>query len=100
MSELDNVNLKKTLWTQIAAKTIVKKYRNLSRKKSYQRPPPTIRDDLADLETVDYNIDTNINDLNDIVDGPKKIKMLRLMLRKFCKNTKKCLWKRLLFLLI
>ena len=100
MSQLDNVNVKKTLGTQIAVKRIVKKYRNLARKQPYQRPLPTIRDDLADLETVDYNIDTNINDLNDIVDGPKKIKMLRLQLRKFYKNTKKCLRKRLLFLLI
>ena len=100
MSQLDNVNVKKTLGTQIAVKRIVKKYRNLARKRPYQRPLPTIRDDLADLETVDYNIDTNINDLNDIVDGPKKIKMLRLQLRKFYKNTKKCLRKRLLFLLI
>ena len=100
MSQLDNVNVKKTSGTQIAVKRIVKKYRNLARKKPYQRPLPTIRDDLADLETVDYNIDTNINDLNDIVDGPKKIKMLRLQLRKFYKNTKKCLRKRLLFLLI
>ena len=79
---------------------MLKKYRNLARKQPYQRPLPTIREDLADLETVDYNIDTNINDLNDIVDGPKKIKMLRLQLRKFYKNTKKCLRKRFLFLLI
>ena len=100
MSQLDNVNVKQTSGTQIAVKRIVKKYRNLARKPPYQRPLPTIRDDLADLETVDYNIDTNINYLNDIVDGLKKIKMLRLLLRKFHKNTKKCLRKRLLFLLI
>ena len=100
MSQLDNVNVKQTSGTQIAVKRIVKKYRNLARKPPYQRPLATIRDDLADLETVDYNIDTNINYLNDIVDGLKKIKMLRLLLRKFHKNTKKCLRKRLLFLLI
>ena len=100
MSQFDNVNVKQTSGTQIPVKRIVKKYRNLARKPPYQRPLPTIIDDLADLETVDYNIDTNINYLNDIVDGPKKIKMLRLLLTKFYKNTKKCLRKRLLFLLI
>ena len=59
---------------QITAKKIVKKYRNLARKKTYQRPPPNTVDDLADLEKIDYNNDTNIRELNDIASGPKKNK--------------------------
>ena len=38
VSDLDNINLKKTSVAQIAAEKIVKKYRNLERKKLYQRP--------------------------------------------------------------
>ena len=33
-----------------------------------KRPLATIKDNFPDLEKVDYNIDANINDLNDIVD--------------------------------
>ena len=39
INDVDNVNLRKTSGAQIAAKKIVKKYRNSARKKPYQRPP-------------------------------------------------------------
>ena len=42
---------------------IVKKYKNLSKKKV---PIPFNISDTADGATVDYNNDTNINDVNDI----------------------------------
>ena len=42
----------------------MKKYKNLSKKKA---PIPFNISDIADAETVEYNNDTNINDLNDIV---------------------------------
>ena len=70
ISDLDNINLKETSGAQV--KKIVKKYRNLARKKPYQRPSQNNSDDLADLETIDYNNDTGISDLNDIVTGSKK----------------------------
>ena len=41
-------------------------------KKPYQRPLQNSFDDLADLETIDYNNDTSISDLNDIATGSKK----------------------------
>ena len=50
INDVDNVNLRKTSGAQIAAKKIVKKYRNLARKKPYQRPPQNTFDDLADLK--------------------------------------------------
>ena len=82
-NNIDNINLKKTLGAQRDTKKIVKKYRNIAKKKkkTYERPLATIKDDFAELETVDCNIDTNINDLNDIVHDPKKKKMLILLLR-------------------
>ena len=52
---------------------MIKKYRNLARKKPYQKPSPlteTIEFDY--LETIDYNNDTSINDLNDLVSSTKK----------------------------
>ena len=52
---------------------MIKKYRNLARKKPYQNPSPlteTIEFDY--LETIDYNNDTSINDLNDLVSNTKK----------------------------
>ena len=42
----------------------MKKYKNLSKKKPYI---PFNKSDIADAETVDYNNNTNITDLNDIV---------------------------------
>ena len=72
INDLDNVKLKKTSEAQIAAEKIVKKYRNLARKKPYQRPPENTFEDLADLETIDYNNDTSITDLN-IATRSKKI---------------------------
>ena len=67
-NNIDNINLKKTS----PPKKLLKKYRNLARKKPYQRPLAAIKYDFADLETVDYNIDTNVNDLNDVVNDPIK----------------------------
>ena len=69
ISDLDNINLKETSEAQVK---IVKKYRNLARKKPYQRLSQNNFDDLADLETTDYNNDTGISDLKDIVTGSKK----------------------------
>ena len=54
------MNLKKTLGAQIAAKKVAKKYRNLARRKPYQNT----FDNLAHLETIDYNNNTIISDLN------------------------------------
>ena len=56
--------MKKISNTQLAAKKIVEKYKNLSKKKTYI---PFNISDIADAETVDYNNNTNITDLNDIV---------------------------------
>ena len=47
----------------MAPKKILKKYKNLSKKKV---PIPFNISDIADAATVDYNNDTNINDVNDI----------------------------------
>ena len=44
----------------------------MARKKLFQRPPQNNFDDLADLETIDYNNDTSISDLKDIATGSKK----------------------------
>ena len=45
----------------------------MARKKPYQRPSENTSDDLADLETIGYNNDTSISDLNDIAARSKKI---------------------------
>ena len=82
INDLDNVNLEKTSRAQIAAEKIVKKHRNLARKKTYQRRPQNTFDDLADLETIDYNNDTSISDLNDIAAGSKKISGMQIAARK------------------
>ena len=64
---------KKTSGTQLAAKKILKKYRNLDRRKPYQRPSASaVTTEFDDLETVDYNNATSLSDLNDIVSGTKK----------------------------
>ena len=73
INNLDNVNLKKTSGAQIAAKKLIQKYRNLARIKTYQTGPQNNFDDLTDLETIDYNKDTSISDLNNITSGSKKI---------------------------
>ena len=79
---------------QITAKKIVKKYRNLARKKTYQRPPPNTVDDLADLEKIDYNNDTNIRELNDIASGPKKNKNVQTTAKKIKRKYKKLAKKK------
>ena len=64
------INLTKTSGTQLAAKKILKKYRNLARRKSYQRPSASaVTTKFDDLETVDYNNNTSISDLKDILSG-------------------------------
>ena len=62
---IDNINLKKTSGAQLAAEKIIKKYRNLARKKSYARPVPKTTE-FDDLETTDYNKHASISNLNDI----------------------------------
>ena len=52
--------LKKNSGTQVAAKNIIKNYRNLAKKKAQKN-----QTDLADAETIDYNKDTNVSDLNE-----------------------------------
>ena len=73
----------------MVAKKIIKKYRNLARKKPYQKPPPlTETNEFDDLETIDYNNDTNINDLNDIVSNTKKGKNTQLAAKKILQKYK------------
>ena len=45
--------------------------------------------DFTDLETVDYNNDTSISDLNDIASGPKKNKNAQSAAKKEYRNTKR-----------
>ena len=74
---------KKTRGTQLAAKKITKKYRNLAKKKPYQRSPPrTETTEFNDLETTDYNNDTSVDELNDIVSNRKKGKNTQLTAKK------------------
>ena len=50
----------KKIWgTQVAAKNVIKKYKNLAKKKAQKN-----QNDLADAEIIDYNNDTNISDHN------------------------------------
>ena len=46
---------------QVAAKKIIKKYRNHAKKKAQKN-----QNQLADAEAIDYNNDTNISDLNEL----------------------------------
>ena len=46
---------------QVAAKKIIKKYRNHAKKKAQKN-----QNQLGDAETIDYNNDTNISDLNEL----------------------------------
>ena len=52
--------LKKNSGTQVATKNIIKNYRNLAKKKAQKD-----QTDLAYAETIDYNKDTNVSDLNE-----------------------------------
>ena len=54
------LDLKKNKNAQIAAKKIVQKHKKLAKKKA---PVPFNTSDVADAETIDYNKDTNINDV-------------------------------------
>ena len=86
------INLTKTSGTQLAAKKILKKYRNLARRKPYQRPSDSVATtEFDDLETVDYNNDTSISDLSDIVSGTRKNINAQKLLKKSYRNTKKLL---------
>ena len=53
-------DLKKSSGTQVVAEKIIKKYRNLAKKKAQNN-----QNNLTDAETIDYNNDTNISDLNE-----------------------------------
>ena len=62
----------------------------MARKKPYQRPPPrTETTEFDDLETSDYNDDTSIVDLNDIVSNSQKGKNTQLAAQKIFKKYKK-----------
>ena len=62
ISDLNDIaaRSKKNSGTQVAAKNIIKNYRNLAKKKAQKN-----QTDLADAETIDYNKDTNVSDLNE-----------------------------------
>ena len=83
---------KKTTWTQLAAKKNLKNYRNLARRKPYQRPSTgAATTEFDDLETVDYNNNTSISDLNDIVSDTRKNINAQKTAKKSYRNTKKLL---------
>ena len=86
---------KKTSGTQLAAKKILlKNYRNLARRKPYQRPSAgAATTEFDELETVDYNNNTSISDLNDIVSDTRKNINAQKTAKKSYINTKKLLKK-------
>ena len=90
----DLIDLKKTSGTQLAAKKNIKKYRNLARKKPYKRPPPRTETDFDDLETIDYNNDTNISDLNGITSSSKKNKNTKIAAKKILQKFEKIAQKK------
>ena len=45
----------------------------MARKKPNRTPQQNTFDDLADLETIVYNNDTSISDVNDVAAGSKNI---------------------------
>ena len=62
----------------------------MARKKPYQRSPPCAEaTEFHDLETIDYNNDTSIDDLNGIVSNSKKGKNIQLAAKKILKKYKK-----------
>ena len=85
-TNISDLGTKKKSGKQIAARKIVRKYINFARRKPYQRPDKKVEEDIVflkqvplypqdrltrkarlefdDLETVDYNNDTSINDLD------------------------------------
>ena len=75
-------------------KKIIKKYRNLGKKKA----PKTTFNDIADAETIDYNNDANISDLNKT--PIKKSQVHKQPQKKLYRNTKIYQRKKHLFLLI
>ena len=90
----DLIDLKKTSRKQLTAKKIIKKYRHLARKKSYKRPPPRTETDFDDLETIDYNNDTNISVLNDIASSSKKNRNTKKAAKKILQKYKKIAQKK------
>ena len=52
LKDLDNIDLKKTWGKQITTKKIIKKSRNLARKKAYQRISKKTDDDVKFLKQV------------------------------------------------
>ena len=61
ISDLNDIaaRSKKISGTQVAAEKIIKKYKILAKKKIQKN-----QNDLGHAETIDYNHDTNISDLN------------------------------------
>ena len=104
-TNIGDLGTKKIPRTLVAGKKIVKKYRNLARKKPYQWPHKKVeesllfvkqlpvhpkdrlarevRDQFDDLETADYSNDTNISDL-----GTKETSGTQIAAKKLLKNTK------------
>ena len=58
----------------------------MARKKPYQRPPENTFDDLAHLETISYNNDASISDLNDIAVRSKKVSGTQVAAKILLKN--------------
>ena len=67
----------------------------MARKKPYQRPSENTSDDLADLETIGYNNDTSISDLNDIAARSKKISGTQVAAEKIIKKYKNLAKKKI-----
>ena len=71
---------------------MLKKYRILTRKKPYQRllpPSENSFNDFTGFETVEYNNDTSISDLNDTASGPKNNKNAQIAPKKIVQRYKK-----------
>ena len=62
----------------------------MDRKKLYQKPPPRAEtNEFDELETIDCNNNTSIDDLNDIASNSKKGKNINLAAKKIFKKYKK-----------
>lgn len=86
LNDLYKTDFKNNSGSQMLKK-VIKKSRNSARKKLYKRPSP--RDDnyydLADLETIDYNNDSDLND----IDSNKKISSSQIPAKKILQKYKK-----------
>ena len=71
------------------------KFRNLARRKPYQRPSASAAAiELDDLETLDYKNNTSISDLNDIVSGTRKNINAQETVKKILQKYKKKVLKK------